>query len=590
MRMRKPTRGKAKEYFRIYGGASGMSSSQPGDFAYIKNMYINYEGGGDAIESIPGFRRILRPGSEVHSLFTVGDGKARCLIAHAGDKLLRLPMSDGGRPEVICDLADGDSLVIPFGSTAFLLDGERLTRIERDGGVSEISRDADVVGCRCGAVYNGKLLLSGNEALPGRVICSSLTDGEMLFTPAEGFDGGVGGVNTKSLIAHNGYLWVFKTADDGSGSIICRREEENCYNVCAIFSNTVALSSPLSMGDELLFITAEGLMAVKNPTPSGGAEMLCRSEPIAKRLLREELNNAKLGSWLGYAVICLGGRIYLADPRADGREYGWYLLSEIGGYKGDKRVYRYLPYGEEGCKAHPNSNGIASGEIYSKGLEGGKMIYFSLEGELCYSVYPTEEMAGGELLPPTRLLCEGGFMCFATSDGSVYLFNNDKRGLPPQRISSAEDFDPEKYAYEYADRLHPDFYSFAGHAPSYEVTTCEDDFGLPGCEKTSVGNSLTLELKPLADSSVNLRITVDGRVNQDRKIHLNGKAASLQRSTAEGYGEPFTEECLTVTLSERVVGWRARKTSILADRYGSPFGIRSVCYRYGVKDSTKKQN
>lgn len=565
-----------------------MSPNQPGGFAYIKNMYIDYEGGGDAMESIPGFRRILRPGSEVHSLFTLGEGEERRLIAHAGDKLLRIPMDDGERPEVICDLADRDSLVIPFGSTAFLSDGERLVKIKADGGVNEISRDTNVVGCRCGAVYNGRLLLSGNENLPGRVICSSITDGEMLFAPAEEFDSRVGGANIKSLIAHNGYLWVFKAADDGGGSIICRTEEENRHNVCAIFSNTIALSSPISMGDELLFITSEGLMAVKNPTPSAGAEILCRSEPIAKRLLREELKSARLGSWLGYAVICLGSRIYLADPRAEGREFGWYLLSEIGGYKEDKRVYRYLPYGEDGCEAHRNADGIASGEIYSKGLEGGRMIYFSLEGEKCYSVYPTEEMAGGELMPPTKLLCEGKIMCFATSDGSIYLFNNDKRGMPPKRISSLEGFDPEKY--EYKGHLHPDYYSFAGHAPSYEVTTCEDDFGLPSCEKASVGNSLTLELKPLADSSINLRITVDGRLSHDKKIPLNGKTASSQRRTDEVYDEDLAEEGLTVTLSERVIGWRTRKTSILADRYGSPFGIRSICYRYGVKDSTKKQN
>ena len=64
------------EYTRIYRGFRGIelngsaSITNPARLAYAENLYKDYDGdGSDVLESIPGYRRLLSCGKEIHGIY-----------------------------------------------------------------------------------------------------------------------------------------------------------------------------------------------------------------------------------------------------------------------------------------------------------------------------------------------------------------------------------------------------------------------------------------------------------------------------------------------------------------------------------------
>ena len=67
---------KSGEYSVIYSAMRGVDLRGDGSaveryrFADAENMYKDYESGGEgAVESIPGYRRLLDLGAEIHGIF-----------------------------------------------------------------------------------------------------------------------------------------------------------------------------------------------------------------------------------------------------------------------------------------------------------------------------------------------------------------------------------------------------------------------------------------------------------------------------------------------------------------------------------------
>ncbi len=459
---------------------TGMDTRGVG-YARLENMYIDYEVGGNALTSIPGFRRIYKAIDRVHSLFFVGLSEDRgFMLIHSGEKLYRLPICDrdkNPRPSVIAHLCDRESTSLSFGSVAFITDGVRLIMINHLGEPRLISEDREIAGCRCGAVYDGRLFLSGNKETPGRVYYSTpLNMGEPLFRSEGSFTEGSGKVNITSLTSLNGYLWLFKESADGEGDIICRQAVGGeCYPTVRVIDGVRPISGVMTQGGELVFLTHRGLVSL-NASAEGDVEITDRSLPINKMLLKERLGEAEFGRWMGYTVIAFGERVYLADPTGNGG-WNWFPISRVGGYKGSRRVYRYSECAEEGCQTNPRTNEAATGEIYSRGKRDGGLIYYSMEGDKRYSVYPTAQFSGGEFMPLKKLYANGRLMWFATENGGIYLFNNDKRGASPKEIPFSESSDYAINPLCEGSGIHPIFYLFDSHAPSYIATTYPNEGG-----------------------------------------------------------------------------------------------------------------
>lgn len=573
--MRNENQRNESEFFKEYKGIRGMSltgdSSAKGRFAYLENMYIDHEGVGDCIESIPGFRKILTAENSLHSLsIQQTDGK-RFIVFHAGNKLYRKGY-DSEKCDMIAEIADCDSSLFSFGSLVIINDTKRLCALDGEGRFRLICEENFIVGCRSITLFDGRLFLSGNKDFPGKIFYSSrLLDGDFVFLEDNHLC--VNG-NVSYITSHKGRLWVFRSNESEISEITCHSSCDG-YPVCLTLGVLNPLTSPISTTDEILILTSRGLMAIENPEEDK-ARVAYHSSEIDPMLLKEDLGSARLLTWKGYILIACDEHIYLADKTDRG--YDWYYLSHIGGHRDDSRVYRYAKACEYGYDLHKTPDKVARGSIISLKTQEGKTIYYSDEGGKRYAVYPTEERIGGLFIPAENYTCGGDLLAFS-AESSIYLFNNDMRGVPPEEIKNEQGFDEKEYKSRYSNIIHPLFYSFDHHAPRYLIATLYDDCGLPMTRKSSVGQSLTLKLTAEKACNINLKINTDGENPTFQTVRLIPK---------EKDGAFYEYPRYISNTSECNHGWIEKQIVIEGSDFASPIGLSSLAFRYIVQEKLKK--
>ena len=576
--------------YRRYEGIRGVCFSGRAEptrrFAYLENMYVDREGRGDAVESIPGFRITYSFESEIHSLHRqVLSGGEKYILVHSGCELYRFAAEerDGlSKLEPIAHLEDKKSYGFTLGDRVYITDRERMIAIDPSGLATEVSAHGKAIGCTLGTAYGGRLFLCANPDEPEAIFVSSTDeDGNIHFTPEDKMVCGSCGFTVKAILAIDGEMWIFKSADDGCGSILrYRLDEEGELCLLDEISGYESISGAAVCCGRIFFLSEKGLMTAEKSVD--GVTISCVSRDINPKLLTEKREQALLGAWLGYLIIACESRMYLCDLTYG---YEWYFLSGIGAYEGQRRVYRYSSVGENGHLAHRKTNLPADGVVMSVKGEDGRMIYYVEEGENKYSVYPTEQFSGGRLYPPSEILLDGGLMWFGTKTGRLCIFNNDKRGVAPDRIRSSPDFDPEKYSSIYGGIIHPDFYSFAGHAPRYALITAPDCCEKESARKSTVSGSITFTLKAFPDSKASLSIITDGKVRGCYAADMSDdefRASSIAPlgSEAGAYHR--------VRIATRVGGWREKQITLVSENYASPIGLYSLSFSYRSCTNAKR--
>lgn len=557
------------ELFRAYPTPHGMSlkRGRPKEkLRYAQNVYIDHEGGGDAVESIPGFRKIYATEKKIHSFALVKAEEKSCLIVHEGDSLYRSFMTEENeakKKEKLTELSDSESKIFTFGKISIITDGKSLYLLE--GGEITAAFDEEFIAkCSLCAMVDGRLFLSGNKNEGGKIFFSSRLDTEKPTFSYEDYilEGG----EIISLLSHGGELWVFKGGQEGE-SIVCRNTEEG-YQKRRVLCGVRPTGRALSCEGEIVFLAEDGLWSIEAPQSAEKARLTHRSADIDAMLLTEDIKNAPLTLWKGYVAIGVGEKIYLADRRED---YSWYILSDIGSYAGDRRVYRYSPIAPEGYSVHKATDMAAEGEVMSLRLEDGRTVYYTEEGGKRYAVYPTDERVGGMFSPAEALLSSGSLLLFSTVDG-LFLFNSDKRGITPEGKDCKS---RKKYS------LHSSFYSFDGHAPRYIIATESDDCGQSLTEKTSLGRSLMLKLKSPSGAGLTVSVITDGELASRQTVTI---------PPAKSAGSPWEKESVGVKMNERAHGWVEKQIVIEGQRFASPFGLYSLGFRYQPKENLRKDN
>ena len=408
-------------------------------------------------DSIPGYRRVAKFKGKIHSLSFFGSDKGR-LAVHAGGELYSLPINEDRavRLHPTAHIGDKESIAFSCGPIALLNGSDRLFALLPKGKPLELSADGRILGCRCAALCGGRIFLSGNPSLPGRVFYSSpIGDGEISFENGGEFTEGTGLVDVRALIPYGGYLWIFKATDDGSGGIVCRGMVEDGLPLIRTVSHGMICHAAAALGDGFVLLTERGVMKICSPLSEGGEKMTPISSPVVSLLCGEELCRARLCVCGSRPAVSVDERLYILDPD----EGQWTVLSGVGGYKGDRRVYRYSA--EPGDYAtHPLTDKIAVGEIFSRRSADGEMVYYSAEEGGRYAVYPTEERVGGLLLPAENMLSDGQTLWFSDGEGSLYAFY----GSTAPGEDDTADFTAK--CSKNADTL----YSFSGHRPKYITT------------------------------------------------------------------------------------------------------------------------
>lgn len=460
-----------------------------------------------------------------------------------------------------------------------------------------------IFGCTVSESFDGRIFVAGNPRLPNTVFYTARdntgVNNPLYFGSLNYFSDGLGGHNTRALLATSNMLAVFKSGDDGCGSIFYHTPESTSlgilpkiYPTAYVHSGIYASGGAISFFDDPLFVSPLGVCALEKQSINLDRSIVCRSHNVNSRLLTEKAEDIRLAEWCGYLAVLGEGRIYLADSRAmfthqtGGLEYEWYFLSDIGTYKNDRRVYRYASTEREGFTPHKLPSAVAEGEIFSE-LIGTDTVYYVKDGSVRYEVLPTEEFTGGEFSPAVELLGIYGYLIFGTRSGDVCVFNNDKRGVPPERIASLPDFDAEEYSAKMSRRIHTDFYSFAGHAPRYALKTAFDNCSIAHLTKSTVKGSLTLKCRAFTKSRLVCEVGTDisGYKETTSFPGTDFDFSSLDFS----FFSSNTSQSFSVPIAEREKGWIEKQITLYSDEFASPFGIYSINYRFTVKGKIKKQ-
>ncbi len=470
--------------------------------------------------------------------------------------------------------------------------------------LSDASSYQAIVGCRIAEVFDGRIFLSGNPDFPNTVFYTERPrpgqDSALYVGRYNYFCDGVGSHKVRSLLAVRDMLAVFKEGDDGSGSIFYHKKEATAhealgtiYPVAYTHSGISSSGGALNFLDDPVFLTESGVMALNRENINYQRNISYRSHNVNFALLKEDLSKASLCEWLGYLAVGINGKIFLADSRATfshpagSREYEWFLLDDIGAYKGDFVVYRYSPDAYLDATVHPTLVGAEAehSAVISQADDNGEMYYYVLLDGVKYRVVPTEEMSGGEFFPATVFISHKNRLFFATDDGHICVFNNDMRGIAPESVRTSPEFDEDIYLASMGHKLHPLFYSFAGHAPSYAVRTSLDDCGIPHLTKNTAKKSLVIKAKSPKDGAISCEITTDAC---EPKYVGALPIAGSDFPDFDFTNPPWqVSDYTSYVLGEKKKRWIEKQITLTANGFASPIFLYSISYRYVIKGKIK---
>ena len=504
---------------------------------------------------------------------------------------------DQGVPEIRIEVTDKTSM-----SAGEAVVHAKISR-ENGGAFFEATKDMSITpasaitGCTLGAIYDGRIFLSGNPSLPGFVFYSSKDKSGAInpkyFSASDFFIDG-GNYSVCSLLSTDDGLMVFKSGDSGTGDIFYHKAggDLNGYPVTNTLYNSQVSGDAFDFFGDIVFISKSGVCAIEKA--SGKMRVRCRSGSINKLLLRESLKDISLHEWRGYLLVAAGEHLYLGDSRAtfkkgDSFEYEWYFINEVGFYSSDMNVFRYSSTAHAPLLVHENVDQPTDLMVYSMSVGNGVYRYFVRDPQtnLRYEVYGTEERTGGNFFAAMCFITLGDLLFFGVQSGVVFVFNNDKRGVAPPRIKAMSGFNNSEYKSLYGDIIHPDFYAFNDRAVRYVASTVADDCGLPNLEKSTVRGSLAVKFRCFPRSIACAYVTTDkGEMKKLARLSPGYTSFNdVDFSTFAMNTSPY----VTLPIPEEERGWIDKRITICSNEFRSPIAIYSIAYRYKIKGKIKKK-
>lgn len=474
-------------------------------------------------------------------------------------------------------------------------------------------------GCTLITEFDGRVFLSGNPNLPNTVFYSQrdltgynnpfyigcynyLNDGTgrtpitaMMTTPTQL-------IVLKDHVAQGASIYYHYGADNPAESKVTRDLQPRIYPRENGVPGVGCLGLACNFLDDPVFLSPNGLEAIGKSQVNLERTLAHRSSYVDARLLNENLRGAVAAEWEGYlALLVPGGKLYLADGRQryehslGGYQYEWYYWDGIGVYSGQKDRYHYLtqaPEVPEGV-AVPEYIGdltpayktirdyvdddITPGEVkltYADPEDEEKTITFTFHYVVeadsagqndAFLVDTDGEKTGGEFQEATALLAVDGCLLFGCKDGSVCVFNTDKRG-------------EDHY-------IPPEDYTRCGRRYTARCVTISDTCGRTNLAKSTIRNSLVLKTKafPYAKVDVKVRTDVDSWEPCDT---VYAGVADLDHMDFGAFSFNTYDESVAV-VRERKKRWLEKQLCFEAECYESPFGIISATFDFKVAGKVK---
>ena len=452
------------------------------------------------------------------------------------------------------------------------------------GGVEAIN------GCTLIARYDGRLFLSGNPALPGTVFYSGRReDGRSeptYFGIYDHLTDGDGRTPVRALLSTPTYLLVLTDDAPGHASLHCHTGLDTegglvgrLYPVTEGIGGCGCVGAATTFLGDTVFLSRHGLKAVERSALNEERGIVHRSGAVDARLRREPLDTAVLFRFGSYLGISAEGRVYLADgrrtvTRGGHREYEWYYLSGIGSYTDDRDRYRLatgalpaalqgasIPYGEGHLTPRTSpeaayADGLA---LYSATHNGTSFTYTVKDGQALLCTADGERI-GGSFSPACAFFeCEG-LLYFGTGDGTLSVFNTDKRDAD--------------------GRIARRYYSFAGHAYPSGCALKSDDCDLPNLRKSTVRSGGAVKLKAMTGAKVEVRVRTEEGVWEVADVLYGGRADFGETDFAST--ELAAAPTVLLPLWESKRRWVEKQLYFVSEEYQRPFGLITVAYRYRV--------
>lgn len=485
--------------------------------------------------------------------------------------------------------------------------GKNATYMDANPDYKGTSEEA-INGCTLCAIYDDRIFLAGNPALPNTVFYSARNDSGVndpsYFGVLNYFNDGAGWDKVMAIFSFSDTLCVAK-----KGSVYYHQGADGSDYIPRVYPSVKGNAGLGSLGaccnflDDPVMLTTEGVWGINKETLTLERTLGRRSSTVDARLLTEQnLGTAEMVEWEGYLCLFVNGHVYMADSRSvytdstGGMQYEWFYLSDVGIWRDANGlptpVYAAVT-GELSINGISlagevvNLNGtdyvltethdelrFTSGEVYEANV-GGVQIKYAISGEKAYAVYETEELAKeGIFHPGVHPLAVGERLYFGTDTGEVFVFNNDMRGV--------EVDDDELSPTE----IHHSFYSFAGHCIESGFLTAFDNCGVPYLCKSTSSRSLTLRVKLLSNAEFTVAVSTEQKRNTPSRVDITREKIS---SSSFSFGRVdfstltfFTETSATVVASERERRWVEKQYLLRDGGYCRPFGIYDMSYRYRI--------
>ncbi len=525
----------------------------------------------------------------------------------------------------------------------------------------ELSGKKAICCCRLAAAYDGRIFLSGNPALPNTVF-HTLPDNSGENNPSyvgtlSYFNDGTASTPNHALLSTGNMLIVFKHDSDGEGAIFYHTAESTgipfiprIYPGNAGVSGIGAVGEAINFKDDPVFLARDGLLGIEKQSLNLERSICVRSLPVNAKLLKEDLSQASMAVHEGMLYLLAGGNIYLADSRrsvthSDGSVgYEWYLLTHIGSYTDDKLLYRtvnFLPQGAEeyGVTAAPREGEEATGTVYSVRLPSGVDLYYvqNENGEK-YAVDTDGERTGGVFSAACTLCVSGNRLFFGTEDGSLGVFNTDKRGqrlykllkspfyakkggkylVSKDRHNTVQSEDAlltlplyfkngSHYAFigegkvyldggtfslaepfgerTAANEIHRNFYSYGAHAYTAACTLAPDDGEMPHYTKDTLARTAAARVKTPKGGALTVLVRTDRTPWHVCESVAAGSAdfGDFDFALLDFHGE----DGANIPLREKEKRWCFKQFRFAVHGARRPFGLYALSYSYRLSGTLK---
>lgn len=472
-----------------------------------------------------------------------------------------------------------------------------------------------VNGCTLCAIYDDRIFLSGNPALPNTVFYSQRNDmgvtDPTYFGVLNYVNDGVGWEPITGMFTFSDTLCVTKR-----DTVYYHAGAEGNDVVTRLYPSVRGNTGLGSLGacccflDDPVMLTREGVWGVNKETLTLERTLGRRSSMVDARLLREkDLHKAELVEWEGYLCLFVNGNVYMADSRAThtgdtGTEYEWFYLAGVGVHKSEDGLRH--PYyaavtgdpitedgisllgktvvrdGEEYELTETHETLIFSdSEVFDAPLDlngdgitaDSELVPVAVRDGLAYLVYKTAEYEkNGTFHAGVHPLVVENRLYFCNDVGDIYVFNNDKRGV----AVGDEEMPPSM--------IHRTFYSFDGERIDSGFATRLDNCDIPHLTKSTSPRSMTVRAKLLDGAAYSVSV-----YTEKNPTYTEVFASSPFTFGGEDFGSTayYAGKGALMVGRERERQWVEKQYLLRDGGFECPLGIYDISYRYRVAGRIK---